>query len=197
VSRETAQAEDLPGGFGAVYKVLRSMEERGSVRRGYFVEGLTGAQFAHPGAVDRLRAARPDPEGDQALGPGDVVVLAAVDPANPYGALIAWPPPSVEEAPSPRRVPGAWVVLVAGHPVLYAGPRGRHLLTFPCPGRSWAEVLPRAVEAWLHCPQRRGRVAPERIDGQSVFDSPHLEILRRCGFERGYRGLVHAGGSGA
>ena len=82
-------AEGVPGGFGAVYPVLRELEERGRVRRGYFVEGLGGAQFALPGAVDRLRAARRPPGAD----PDDtaVLVLAAVDPAHPYGAALPWP----------------------------------------------------------------------------------------------------------
>src|SRR5207253_10434351 len=112
VSREAAAAEAIPGGFAAVSPVLRAMEEAGKVRRGYFVGGLAGAQFALPGAIDRLRAERPDAPGfdDESSGP-DVVVMAALDPANPYGALLPWPDDATSR---PRRAAGAQVVLVGG-----------------------------------------------------------------------------------
>ena len=77
--------EQIPGGFSTIYPVLRRLEETGRVRRGYFVAGLGAAQFAQPGAVDLLRAAREEPETPMA------VTLAATDPANPYGALLPWP----------------------------------------------------------------------------------------------------------
>ncbi|MCB0993837.1 MAG: DEAD/DEAH box helicase, partial [Acidimicrobiales bacterium] len=83
LTRESALAEGIEGGFAGVYPVLRALEEQGRIRRGYFVEGLGAAQFALPGAVDRLRGAR---AADDA-----VVVLAATDPAQPYGAALAWP----------------------------------------------------------------------------------------------------------
>jgi ATP-dependent Lhr-like helicase len=98
VSREAVAAEGLPGGYTEIAPVLRAMEDAGKIRRGYFVEGLTGTQYAQAGAVDRLRAAR-DPmasdrdganDGDH-RGGDDVLTLAAVDPANPYGALLPWP----------------------------------------------------------------------------------------------------------
>jgi ATP-dependent helicase Lhr and Lhr-like helicase len=85
VARETAGVEALGGGFGGIYSVLRSMEDAGRVRRGYFVEGLGGAQFAYPGIIDRLRRERDAPAE------GVAVALAAADPANPYGWLLPWP----------------------------------------------------------------------------------------------------------
>ena len=85
LTRETALAEGVSGGFAGVYPVLKALEERGEVRRGYFVAGLGAAQFALPGAVDRLRAVR---QVEQAEAP---IVLAATDPAQPYGAAVAWP----------------------------------------------------------------------------------------------------------
>ena len=86
LTRDAVMAEDPPGGFGAIYPVLKGLEEAGRVRRGYFVAGLGGSQFAHPGALERLRALRePDPDAPRA------VVLAATDPANPYGAALPWP----------------------------------------------------------------------------------------------------------
>jgi ATP-dependent Lhr-like helicase len=131
VAREMAQAEDLPGGFGPLYRVLKAMEEAGQVRRGYFVEGLSGAQFSRPGAVDRLRSARG--AGDILAAPGDeaVMLLSALDPANPYGAILPWPPNPDAHDTRPRRMPGAWVVLVRGKLVLFVAAKSRHLLTFP------------------------------------------------------------------
>ena len=83
VTRETALAEGIPGGFAAIYGELQNLELLGTARRGYFVEGLGGAQFALPGAVERLRSL-PRPEGE-------LLLLAATDPANPYGATLPWP----------------------------------------------------------------------------------------------------------
>ena len=124
VTRDGVAAEGTVGGFGAVYPVLRELEDRGRVRRGYFVEGLGGAQFALPGVVDRLRASRTDPsEG------GDVVVLAATDPANPYGAALPWP--AAPDGATLARAAGAHVVLRDGHPILYLERGGRSLHTLP------------------------------------------------------------------
>src|SRR5207253_8948890 len=94
VTRGAAVAERVPGGFAAAYRVLSAFEDAGRVRRGYFVEGLGASQFATPGAVDRLRAsARPlgAPYPDSDEGGLRTVVLAAADPANPYGAALPWP----------------------------------------------------------------------------------------------------------
>ena len=93
LTRDGAAAEDVPGGFAAIYPILREMEDRGRIRRGYFVEGLGGAQFALPGALDRLRAGRSAP-GDSdggTFGSREVLLLAATDPANPYGVTLPWP----------------------------------------------------------------------------------------------------------
>ena len=106
VTRETALAEGIPGGYAAIYPVLRALEEAGQVRRGYFVAGLGAAQFAMPGAVDRLRAAR-----DPAAAP-EVRTLAAADPAQPFGAALPWP----ASEGRPARAAGAYVVLAGGAP---------------------------------------------------------------------------------
>src|SRR5262249_44338812 len=110
VTRESVLGENVPGGFAAVYPVLRAMEEAGKIRRGYFVEGLGAAQFALPGAVDRLRAERTPIEGPS------VLLLSAADPANPYGATLAWPKPA--GSTKLQRAGGAYVVLVDGEPAL-------------------------------------------------------------------------------
>lgn len=187
VSREAAQAEDLPGGFAPLYRVLKAMEEGGRVRRGHFVEGLSGAQFATPGAVDRLRSLRPGEGGE---GGRDVRVLAAVDPANPWGALLPWPETAAPEG-APRRVPGAWVVLAGGRPALYVPPGGRRLLTFPDPAAG-EEELAEAFRALGRLPRggRRRLLTVETIDGIPVRESPHLDLMRRCGFQADYRGMV-------
>ncbi|NLT53338.1 MAG: DEAD/DEAH box helicase [Actinomycetales bacterium] len=144
VTRGSVQAEHYPGSFAAAYRVLCAFEEAGRVRRGYFVAGLGGAQFGTTGAVDRLRAGGESP---------DAVVLAATDPANPYGAALPWPerrvrglegtgpaPPSTGAAGPrrstadaghrPGRKAGALVVLVAGRLVLYVERGGRTLLSW-------------------------------------------------------------------
>ncbi|HEY7185485.1 MAG TPA: DEAD/DEAH box helicase [Vicinamibacterales bacterium] len=126
VTRETAASENLPGGFGAVYQVLKAMEDAGRVRRGYFVAGLGGAQFAMPAALDRLRSMRE---------PGDTtqtVIVAATDPANPYGATLKWAPSSADASTDsgrgPTRTAGALVVLVDGYPAAYLRRGERELL---------------------------------------------------------------------
>lgn len=163
------------------YRVLRSMEETGRVRRGYFVEGLGGAQFALPGAVDRLRALT----GEKPGGPSDPVVLAATDPANPYGVESAWPA-GVEGAHRPGRTAGALVVLDGGLPTLYLSP-GRSALTF---GSSPA-LLERAARA-VAASVREGRidsVLVERADGVEVFGSSLDSALVSAGFHVTPKGL--------
>jgi ATP-dependent Lhr-like helicase len=193
VSRECAQAEEVPGGFGPLYRVLKEMEDTGRVRRGYFVEGLAGAQFSLPGAVDRLRAARSDAaERDHAVGAGDLTVLAAMDPANPYGSLLSWPDPARPAQAKPRRVPGAWVILARGRPALYVAPRGRKIVTFPSTLRDEQGALAAALEALRRLPRggRRGLLVIEQIDGEAAEHSPLLPALREAGYELDYRGLI-------
>jgi ATP-dependent Lhr-like helicase len=193
VSREAALAEELPGGFAPLYKVLKEMEDTGRVRRGYFVEGLAGAQFSHPGAVDRLRAARPEAEErDRPVTVEDIVTLAAVDPANPYGTLLDWPEAARPEQAKPRRVAGAWVLLARGRPVLYVAPRGRRILTFPATIRAEDGALEAALEALRRLPKsgRRGLLVIEKIDGVAAAESRLLPAFRAAGYQLDYRGLI-------
>jgi ATP-dependent Lhr-like helicase len=193
LTREAVLAEGLPGGYAAVYPVLKALEERGQVRRGYFVAGLGAAQFALPGAVDRLRAVR-EPASGAGGGTGGgagAVVLAATDPAQPYGAALPWP-----DAPGrPARAAGAYVVLVDGSPAAYLERGGRSLVVFPgVRGESvvqdgrWAQALASLVHDG-----RVRKVEIARIDGAPVGESPHAEALRGAGFSDGYRGLVLRG----
>jgi ATP-dependent helicase Lhr and Lhr-like helicase len=183
VTREVATLEALPGGFSAVYPVLRAMEEAGKVRRGFFVDGLGGAQFASPGAVDRLRALR---ESDDS-----VVVLSAIDPANPYGWLLPWP--LRDEAGPARRVAGATVVLVGGEVVLYLDRGARRLLTFPAADDP--EVALRSARALREVARRRrGKLLRiESIDGQSARTAELASTLRKADFTSDPRGLVLEG----
>jgi ATP-dependent helicase Lhr and Lhr-like helicase len=185
VSREVAAIETLPGGFSTVYPVLRAMEEAGKVRRGYFVEGLGGAQFASPGAVDRLRSMRQHPGDERA------VVLAAVDPANPYGWLLPWPAHVEDGAAGLRRVAGARVVLVGGEIVLYLDRGARRMVTFPVAAER-IDLLSLAVRALATVASaRRGKMLRiETIDGESARRSPHAATLHAAGFFADPRGLV-------
>ena len=135
VTRESVAAEGTPGGFGSVYPVLKNLEEAGRIRRGYFVAGLGATQFALPGAVDLLRSLRDGGPAEESTTDQDVVVLAATDPANPYGATLGWPTAASSPAASkatagrgPTRSVGATVILVAGSLAAYLA-RGDRLLT--------------------------------------------------------------------
>ncbi len=196
VSREAVQAEGLPGGFAALYRVFKQMEESGAVRRGYFVEGLSGAQFALAGAVDRLRAARIEESPIDGFSSADVRVLAALDPANPYGSLLPWPETGAAKTgvggnATPKRSAGAWVVLVAGRPILYLGPGGRALTTFPVSIAPDGGELALALAAIRSLPVRgRKRLLVQQIDGLPALSSPLCGVLIAAGFTPDFDALV-------
>jgi ATP-dependent Lhr-like helicase len=190
VTRDGVAAEGVPGGFGAIYPILRELEEHGRVRRGYFVEGLGGAQFALPGAVDRLRAERADPSGDR-NGPATTLVLAATDPANPYGATLAWPRANDDDRRVLARAAGAYVVLNDGEPTLYLERGGKSLQTLPAFAAS--DAAAGASLRALHSLVLDGRfrtLQVERIDGVAAAESPHRDRLTAAGFRQGYRGMT-------
>jgi ATP-dependent Lhr-like helicase len=199
VTRGAVVAERVPGGFAAVYAVLKAFEEAGRVRRGYFVEGLGAAQFAAPGAVDRMRALS-RPREDEPLWttavPGGwdaqrkrrddarALVLAATDPANPYGAALGWP---VTEGHKPGRKAGALVVLVDGRLVLYVERGGKTLLSFTddeglvAPA---ADALALAVRDGA-----LGKLTVEKADGAPALSSALGVALENAGFHPTPRGL--------
>jgi ATP-dependent Lhr-like helicase len=200
LAREGALAEGVPGGFAAIYPVLSELEARGQVRRGYFVTGLGAAQFALPGAVDRLRAMRlpagvpsdsyvetyVDPysgaSGQPAPGADAATVLSAVDPAQPYGGALPWP----SSPGRPSRSAGALVLLVDGRPVVSIERGGKALVTFAgSDPEQWAPMVVRAIKDG-----RRPSLEIRRIDGEPVADSPARDALVAAGFAAGYRGLV-------
>ncbi|GAA1742099.1 ATP-dependent helicase [Isoptericola hypogeus] len=237
LTRAVAPSEGVAGVFRGVYRVLTELEERGSVRRGYFVEHLGGSQFALPGAVDQLRTDAQDRErareadeaalDDAATGVGapddarrhHALLLAAADPANPYGAALAWPAPAadaagVRRAPGPPSSPadpdgppspgarsgthrpgrkaGAVVVLVDGDLALYVERGGRTLLSFGVAGARLtlaAKVLTDACGAG-----RLGRVMVQRVDGIPALTAardrtPAAAALLDAGFGVTPRGL--------
>ncbi|MFI1989256.1 ATP-dependent helicase [Actinoplanes sp. NPDC020271] len=195
VTRGAVMAEGVTGGFAAVYPVLSALEERGAARRGYFVEGLGAAQFAVPGAVDRLRALAEPAELAKRTG-ATALVLAAADPANPYGAALPWPErivdsgdgePVAKAGHRAGRKAGALVVLVGGDLVLYVERGGRTLLSFA----DDPEALVAAGQA-LAASVRSGALGAmsvERADGESVHASPLRDALQAAGFRATPRGL--------
>jgi ATP-dependent Lhr-like helicase len=178
LTRELVLAEGVAGGFAALYDSLSQLETLGICRRGYFIEGLGGAQFALPGAVERLRAQR-DLDGAAPL------VLAAADPAQPFGAALTWPKES--DGRRPARVAGAHVVLVGAELACYVEAGGRGLLTF-----SSGEQLRIALAA-LADAVRAGRIRKlelERVDGEAVLGSATEPLLVELGFRSGPRRLT-------
>jgi ATP-dependent Lhr-like helicase len=188
VTRDTVAAEGLSGGFSAVYPILREMEERGRVRRGYFVEGLGGAQFAMPAAIDRLRAERGDPGGERRG--SNIELLAASDPSNPYGAALAWPRWSEDDRRPLARAAGAYVVIVDGEPVVYVERGGKTLQTLPAFADSDAAAVALNALRQLVADGRFRSLQVERVDGVAVAESPHSETLAAAGFQRSYRGWL-------
>src|SRR5450631_2119103 len=216
LTRGAVVAEGVSGGFAGVYRVLAAAEESGRVRRGYFVEGLGAAQFATTGAVDRLRAASrtlPDElERSGARGHDrapSALVLAASDPANPYGAALGWPArvtdlsdpgglrvaaktepgPRPVQGHKPGRKAGALVVLVDGALTLYVERGGKTLLSWTDePGllQSAADALALAVREGA-----LGKLTVEKADGASVLrhDHPLATALAGAGFHATPRGL--------
>jgi ATP-dependent Lhr-like helicase len=126
--RESVMAEGVEGGFSGVYPILRALEEAGRIRRGYFVAGLGAAQFALAGALDRLRMVR---EPASSTADAAVHLLAAADPANPYGAAVPWPRRGEGDRRPLQRAAGAFVVLVDGVAALYLDRGGSSLQTLP------------------------------------------------------------------
>jgi len=181
VTRGSVEAEDVPGGFAGVYRVLARAEEAGRVRRGYFVEGLGAAQFATVGAVDRLRAV--GHSGGEAGSPS-VVVLAATDPASPWGAALEWPDGAGHR---PGRKAGALVAMVDGRLAVYLERGGRTALT-------WSDdpaVLDAAARGIAAAVRGLGRLSVERIDGDPVAGSHHplVRALADAGFSPTPKGL--------
>ena len=164
VTKGSVMTEGVEGGFSRIYKALHVFEDNGQVRRGYYVDGLGGAQFANPATVDELRSHTDD---DRNKKTPEVVVLAACDPANPYGAALEWPS---AEGHRPGRKPGALVVLFDGRPVVFVERGGKTVLTF-----SDDDSTIRAAADALATTVRSGRV--ERLTIDHIDGHPSLRTL--------------------
>jgi ATP-dependent Lhr-like helicase len=212
VTREAVAADGVVSGFGVVYPVLKGMEENGRIRRGYFVAGLGATQFALPGALDLLRSLRDAPDDPE------VAVLAATDPANPYGAALKWPArkqpqspqsseckdvsavsaisavASVESGRSPTRSVGATAILVNGALAAYLLRGDRQLLVFLPDAEPDRSRTGRAVARVLIDRARTGGDSPrgmliEEIDGAPPGRHPMAPLLEEAGFIAGAMGL--------
>ncbi|MBG6085163.1 ATP-dependent helicase [Zhihengliuella flava] len=197
LTRGSVGAEDVPGGFAVVYKVLAKLEETGQLRRGYFVEHLGGAQFALSATIDRLRGFTLDAAAQHSRSGTSprAVALAATDPANPYGAALPWPAPESASAPAdaaapaepaprgrhrPGRKAGAVVVLVDGELTLYLERGGKTMLSF-----SEDDAVLRAAASALVSALRRARTEKlgiKRVGGQPILGTTLAEALRAAGF---------------
>jgi ATP-dependent Lhr-like helicase len=203
VTRETVAAESIPGGFSAVYAVLKAMEEAGRIRRGYFIGGLGGAQFALPAAVDLLRSFRDIPEEPRHM------VLAATDPANPYGAVVKWPLDSARDArvrpvdraqgkassaEAPTRSVGGRVIMVDGFAAAYLRRGESELILFapeaePRRSRTIREVAVALLELASAREQGRQGMLITDINGESASTHPAADLFVAEGFATTAMGL--------
>ncbi|WP_419804475.1 Lhr family helicase [Terriglobus sp.] len=193
VFRETAHAENLPGGFSAIYDVMKALEESGKIRRGYFAADLGATQFALPSALDLLRSLRTKrPDTDP-----EMIVLAATDPANPYGALLKWPQPA-DGGGSLTRTVGARVVLADGALVAYlrrGNPNLQIFLPEEEPGRTqvmralarYFVIMAQAGAGRIGEPatDQSGRIGMliSQLNGTPVAEHPMARALLDAGFQ--------------
>jgi ATP-dependent Lhr-like helicase len=192
VTREAVAADGVAGGFGIVYPVLKGLEEQGRIRRGYFVAGLGATQFAMPGALDLLRSLRDEPEDVE------IALLAATDPANPYGAALAWPRKkpvfSGDAGRGPTRSVGATVILANGALAAYLTRGDRQLVTYLPDAEPHRTKVGRAIARVLIDRARAGGDLPrgmliEEIDGAPPAWHPLSPLLVDAGFVAGAMGL--------
>ncbi|CAN5318898.1 ATP-dependent helicase [soil metagenome] len=182
VTRDGVRGEGIPGGYGAVYGQFRALETLGVCRRGYFVEGLGGAQFAIPGAVERLRELPPREDEEP-----EALVLPAADPAQPYGAALPWPKRADGRA---ARVAGAQVVLLGGQPALFVERGGRSLVPLRDPEEGWLRVALAALVDHVKKGGVKKRLAVERFDSKLVGETEIMPLLLEAGFLAGPRRAV-------
>jgi ATP-dependent Lhr-like helicase len=187
IMRETAVAENIPGGFPTIYPALKTMEDSGWIRRGMFVASMGAAQFAMPAAVDLLRSLRLEPPKPE------VVYLAATDPANPYGVLLPWPRPEADgaaaEAPPPMmaRAAGAGVILINGELAAFMRRRNPALRVFlpeaePERGQFAHQLAKKLAEIAIRRQTRRQGLLIAAIDGAPAREHFLVPFLEDAGF---------------
>jgi ATP-dependent Lhr-like helicase len=189
LTREVAAAEGIVGGFGAVYDVLKALEDAGRVRRGYFVGSVGATQFAVPPALELLRSLRETPEQVESI------LLSATDPANPYGTILKWPdaPPGEQAAGrGPTRSVGALVVLANGLLAAYIPRGGRQLVVWLPDDEPMRSNVARALSielARLARDEARGGLLVGEINGQDPALHPLTPYLIEAGFNPSAMGL--------
>ena len=177
--KEALTKEGVTGGFSGIYPVLKAMEEAGRIRRGYFVEGLGASQFAVPGAEDRLRNTA------ESIDP---VLLSATDPANPYGALLPWPP-AAEGSKRLARVAGSRVLLLDGNLIAYIAKTGDQITTFLPPDEPTRSSCIKALIAGMKLAARgRKLIYFASVNGKPRAEESFHAALLRQGFQHGHRG---------
>lgn len=198
VTRESVAAENIVGGFSAVYPIFRALEDSGQIRRGYFIEGLGAAQFAAPGADERLRnlaqqtessnmAAFPDSQTSSTL------ILSAVDPANPFGSVIAWPEPARSDSTKPQRNVGAQVLIRDGSALGFLNPATDTLTTFQCPTLNRPTLTAHIADAIASFARDRAPILLTTIDGIPAQSSDLAPAFVSAGFQSSSSGLRHHG----
>ncbi len=185
LTRELVANENTRGGFSAIYPVLKAMEDAGKVRRGYFVAELGAAQFAAPGAEDRLRQLNVLPVGQDA----ERIVLAAADPANPYGSALDWPATSAEGT-RPQRAAGARVLLYNGQLIGFLNRTSQNLLAWIPEVEPDATVMAQALAELLVEEAQREPLMLHKINGTSALASPFRSVLQSAGFMALSQGLL-------
>ena len=187
LTKEMLAREEVAGGFAGLYPVLKAMEESGKVRRGYFVAGLGAAQFAAPGAEDRLRSFRRTTEDETPL------ILAATDPANVWGNALSWPKTDDESA-RPMRTAGAHVIILNGRLIGYQNRTGEHLTTFlPAEDPERLSVISVLSNVMAENAVPGRPVLLTKIDGKPPRDSVLAEALLSAGFQATTKGFLHRG----
>lgn len=188
LTRPSIDRETVEGGFSALYPILRAMEESGRVRRGYFVEGLGGAQFASPGADDLVRQSKEDASGKQSV----PLTLSAVDPANAYGAMLKWPETTSADT-QPQRTTGSQVVLDEGQLLAVLNLRAGSIITFAVDDPNVrASRLERLAQTLEHLAAERP-VLITKIEGAEPSSSPLASVLLKHGFHATHSGMQHRG----
>ena len=178
VFRETAHAEGLPGGFSAIYDVMKALEESGRVRRGYFAADLGATQFAQPAAVDLLRSLRVRHDGDKS----EMLMLAATDPANPYGTLLKWPAGG-DATSSLQRSVGARVILCDGSLIAYLRRANPNIQTFlPEEEPARTQSAKALAEFLVTEAQRAGGMLLTSLNGTPVHEHALARVFLDSGF---------------
>lgn len=190
LTREMVSSENLTGGFSAVYPVLKAMEEAGRIRRGYFVAGMGAAQFAAAGADDQIRHLSDLTKADKEA-ESEVLMLAATDPANPYGLVLKWPELPEEISTRPQRTVGARVFLKNGKLLGYLTRNQQHLLSFlPRVEPDRSEYREELIESFLKMQLIGTSMLLAKIDGKPPGETEFGELLTKSGFRASSNGYI-------